>query len=155
MEYLREWADLLALSGKGLTTPIRAEIDSGLDPTSMVTPSTSRTLLYQDGVRLLFLPTNTGKNYVSREEELQREQEGAKGTNRPARTRKIAKEGGIDVVVEIANSSGMEGSPSQQLRVRARRTNYAEDAVIKEISEETIVKRLEEAIQVFKTDQDL
>ena len=155
VEYLREWADLLALSGKGLTTPIRAEIDSGLDPTSMVTPSTSRTLLYQDGVRLLFLPTNTGKKYVSREEELQREQEGPKGVNMPARSRKVAKEGGIDVVVEIANNSGMEDSSTQQLRIRARRTNYVQDAVIKEISEATIVKRLEEAIEVFKTDQDL
>lgn len=158
IEYMREWADLLALSGKGLTTPIRAEIDSGLDPASMVTPSTSRTLLYQDGVRLLFLPTNTGKNYASREEELQREQEGGKGTGtKTAQSRRIAKEGGIDVVVEIANSSGIEntGVPSQQLRVRARRTNYAADAVIKEISETTIVKRLEEAIEVFRADQGI
>jgi hypothetical protein len=157
IEYLREWGDLLALSGKGLTTPIRAETDSGLDPTSMITPSTSRTLLYQDGIRLLFLPTSTGKNYVSREEELRREQDGAKGANKQPRSRKIAKDGGIDVVVEIANTSGMEGSgvPSQELRVRARRTNYADDAVIKEISETTIVKRLEDAIEVFKTDQNL
>ncbi len=153
IEYLREWADLLALKGKGLTTPIRAEIDSGLDPSAMVTPATSRTLLYQDGVRLLFLPTNTGKNYVSREEEIQQEQRGAKGSNK--RSQRIAKEGGVDVVVEIFNSSGIEGTRSQQLRVRARRTNYAEDAVIKEISEGTIVKRLEEAIQVFKTDQGM
>ena len=102
----------------------------------------------------MFLPTSTGKNYVSREEELQREQDGA-STNKPSRSRKIAKEGGIDVVVEIANSSGIEGTgvPSQQLRVRARRTNYAEDAIIKEISEATITKKLEEAIEVFKTDQ--
>ena len=156
IEYLQEWADLLALSGKGLTTPIRAETDGGLDPTSMITPSTSRTTLYQDGVRLLFLPTNTGKNYVSREEELQREQEGSSASPTATRSRKIAKEGGIDVVVEIANSpSNNESSPMQQLRVRARRTNYAEDAVIKELSETTIVKRLEEAINVFKTDQKL
>ena len=153
IEYLGEWADVLALSGKGLTTPIRAEIDGSLDPSSMVTPSNSRTLLVQDGVRLLFLPTNTGKNYASREEELEQEKQGQKSTNRPAR--KFAKEGGIDVVVEIANTSGIDGPPMQQLRVRARRTNYAEDAVIKEISESTIVKRLEEAIDVFKTDQNM
>lgn len=152
IEYLREWGDLLAVSRKGLTTPIRAETDIGLDPTSMITPSTSRTLLYQEGIRLLFLPTNTGKNYVSREEELRKEQKG--GDNKQSRPRRIAKEGGIDVVVEIANMSGIEGTgvPSQQLRVRARRTNYAVDAVIKEISETTIVDRLKEAIEVFKTD---
>jgi hypothetical protein len=152
IEYLREWGDLLEVSGKGLTTPIRAESDIGLDPTSMITPSTSRTLLYQEGIRLLFLPTNTGKNYVSREEELRKEQKG--GANKQSRSRRIAKEGGIDVVVEVANMSGIEGTgvPSQQLRVRARRTNYAVDAVIKEISETTIVDRLKEAIKVFKTD---
>ena len=154
IEYIREWADFLALSGKGLTTPIRAETDSGLDPTSMVTPSTSRTLLFQDGVRLLFLPTNTGKNYASRDEE--REQESA-GNKQSSRRRKIAKEGGIDVVLEIANTPGIggNGKKKQQLRVRARRTNYAQDAVIKEISETTIVTRLEEAVEVFKTDQNI
>jgi len=157
IEYIREWADLLALSGKGLTTPIRAVTDGGLDPTSMITPSTSRTLLYQEGVRLLFLPTNTGKNYVSREEEIKREQEGSKGSNIQSRSSKIAKEGGIDIVVEIVKISGIDKNsvPSQQLRVRARRTNYAEDAVIKELSEIAIVKRLEEAMEVFQTDQNL
>jgi hypothetical protein len=152
IEYLKEWANLLARKGKGLTTPIRAETDGELDPASMITPSTIRTLLYQDGVRLLFLPTNTGKNYVSREEELRREQD---GTSRQSRSRRIAKEGGIDVVVEIVNMSSIDGTsvPLQQLRVRARRTNYAEGAVIKELSETTIVQRLEDAIEVFKTDQ--
>lgn len=155
IEYLQEWADLLALSGKGLTTPVRAETNSGLDPTSMITPSTSRTLLYQDGVRLLFLPTNTGKNYISREEELRREQDGGAKSTRNIKSRRMPKEGGIDVVVEIANTPSIDGASTQQLRVRARRTNYAEDAVVKELSETTIVKRLEEAIEVFKTDQEL
>lgn len=152
IEYLKEWANLLVRKGKGLTTPIRAETDGKLDPASMITPSTIRTLLYQDGVRLLFLPTNTGKNYVSREEELRKEQD---DTSSQYRSRRIAKEGGIDVVVEIVNMPSIDGTsvPSQQLRVRARRTNYAEAAVIKELSETTIVKRLEEAIEVFKTDQ--
>ena len=52
-----------------------------------------------------------------------------------------AKEGGIDVVVEITKE--------QKLRVRARRCNYADDAVIKELSEGTIVKRLQDAMDVW------
>jgi hypothetical protein len=36
------------------------------------------------------------------------------------------------------------------LRVRARRCNYADDAVIKELSEETILKRLKEAVQSWQ-----
>jgi len=159
IEYLKEWADLLALSGKGLTTPIRAETDSGLDPASMITPSTSRTVLYQDGVRLLFLPTNTGTNYASREEEARRrENEGGNSNNVNKKSRRIAKEGGIDVVVEIANTAfvGDESQQpqKQQLRVRARRTNYAPDAVIKELSETTILKRLEDAMVVFNRENN-
>ena len=158
IEYLKEWADLLAVSGKGLTTPIRAETDSGLDPASMITPSTSRTVLYQDGVRLLFLPTNTGTNYASREEEARRRQNegGNSNNNMNKKSRRIAKEGGIDVVVEIANTAFVDedSQQQQQLRVRARRTNYAPDAVIKELSETTILKRLEDAMVVFNRENN-
>ncbi|VEU39931.1 unnamed protein product [Pseudo-nitzschia multistriata] len=160
LEYLGEWAGVLARSGKGLTTPVKAETEGGLDPASMVTPSNSRTLLVQDGVRLLFLPTKTGKNYASKEEEeeLRREQQQTSGSgNRVPPPPKTAREGGIDVVVEIADLPG-EGSSAprrRQLRVRARRTNYSEDAVFKEMSEATILKRLEEALEVFKTENNI
>ena len=52
------------------------------------------------------------------------------------------KEGGVDIVVEVTTDD--------DLRVRARRCNYADDAVIKELSEETILKQLEGAIAVWK-----
>eukprot|EP00526_Cylindrotheca_closterium_P007718 CAMPEP_0113635386 /NCGR_PEP_ID=MMETSP0017_2-20120614/18448_1 /TAXON_ID=2856 /ORGANISM="Cylindrotheca closterium" /LENGTH=650 /DNA_ID=CAMNT_0000546169 /DNA_START=200 /DNA_END=2149 /DNA_ORIENTATION=- /assembly_acc=CAM_ASM_000147 len=146
VEYLNEWSALLAETGKGLTTPILAV--KGIE-------SQSASLMQaQGGVRLLFLPTNTGKNYMSREEEeAKKEKEGAKsgGSNTPAankasldeklRLTKRTKEGGIDVVVEVTKDD--------QLRVRARRCNYADDAVLKELSEETILKRLQEALEVW------
>jgi hypothetical protein len=97
----------------------------------------------QDEVRLLFLQTKTGKNYLSRreEEKQQREQEDNSSQMKVNMSR-LKKEGGIDLVVELTKEN--------QLRVRARRCNYADDAVIKELSEETILKRLEDAMAVWK-----
>ena len=65
-EYLNEWALNLALNPRGLTTPIRVE------PSTINGRNGDRS-----GVQLLFLPTATGKNYKSREEE--RELEGRSG----------------------------------------------------------------------------
>ena len=136
VEYVREWASLLADRGKGLTTPVMA-VDG-------IVSRSSHLVTIQDGVRLLFLPTNTGKNYLSKDEERAREKEGS-STKNTINMSRLKKEGGIDVVVEVTKEN--------QLRVRARRCNYADDAVIKELSEETILKRLQDAMEVWKKEQ--
>jgi hypothetical protein len=130
VEYIQGWADILATSGKGLTTPVRA--------TPGINSRSGHLVKEQDGVSLLFLPTQTGKNYVSRTEEKKREE-----VEQPSKPfRPSVGEGGIDVVVEVTKNN--------QLRVRARRCNYADDAVIKELSEETILKRLKDAVQSWQ-----
>ena len=137
LEYVQGWAEILADSGQGLTTPVRSF--NGIQSKS------SHLVDRQDGVQLLFLPTKTGKYYMSKEEEREREGQSGRtaGTAGSSPTfRKNVQEGGIDVVVEITNDS--------KLRVRARRCNYAYDAVIKVLSEETILKRLEDAMEVWK-----
>ena len=137
LEYIQGWAEILADSGKGLTTPIQAV--KGIQSRS------SHLVEKQDGVQLLFLPTKTGKNYMSKDEERQRETETGRKTGTAGASvafRKTVREGGIDVVVEITKE--------QTLRLRARRCNYADDAVIKELSEETILKRLQDAMEVWK-----
>lgn len=138
LEYLQGWAEILADSGKGLTTPVRCL--NGIESRS------SHLVDHQDGVQLLFLPTRTGRNYMSKDEEREREgrtgkKAGTAGASPPFR--KNVREGGIDVVVEITKDN-------RKMRVRARRCNYAYDAVIKELSEETILKRLEDAMDVWK-----
>lgn len=156
LEYMQEWADLLATSRKGLTTPVLA--DRGLPPSPI--GGGSRAVIRQDGVQLLFLPTNTGRNYVSRDEEVQRDRDRGLGgssngsTGPPPPRRRMAREGGIAVVVELVQKHDGPGSAvgGRQLRVRARRCNYADDAVIKELSETTIVKRLQDALEVWKKD---
>ena len=139
VEYVQQWGQLLATS-KGLTTPIQVDPNGGIQPSKSV----GSILKQQDGVQLLFLPTKTGKNYLSKSEERQRESDGqsSKGPSAASLSRRIKKEGGIDVVVEITRDG--------ELRVRARRCNYANDAVIKELSEATILKRLQEAISSWK-----
>jgi hypothetical protein len=154
VEYLKEWADLLASSGKGLTTPIWSSHGFLYNTRIMPQP---RTILKQDGVQLLFLPTATGKNYMSRDEEMEGDKEPRGGgssstTQASPKPRKMAREGGIDVVIEVVTLPQQQES---RLRVRARRCNYADDAVIKELSEATIVKRLEDAMNVWKKEQQL
>lgn len=150
VEYLQEWAYVLAASGKGLTTPIRA--DNGLPLSSI--GGQSRSIMRQDGVQLIFLPTKTGRNYMSREEEVERDRERRSGNNSPGSTpppnRRMAREGGLDIVVELVSKSGIRDSGNRLIRVRARRCNYSDDAVIKELSENTIVKRLADALEVWK-----
>jgi hypothetical protein len=129
-EYLNEWANNFALNPRGLTTPIRVE------PSQMKNDGFLRR--ERSGVKLLFLPTATGKNYLSREEE--RETEGRSGRVTSMRNR-LAKEGGVEVVVEI--------TADDTLRVRAKRCNYADGVPKKELSEQTIRKRLEKALDVW------
>ena len=133
-EYLNEWANNFALNPRGLTTPIRVEPSK----LKVVQNKKREGVRERSGVELLFLPTATGKNYLSREEERERESSGRSG--KVSRSR-LAKEGGIEVVVEITSDDS--------LRVRAKRCNYADGVPLKELSEETILKRLESAIDVW------
>ena len=76
-------------------------------------------------------------------EERDKEYRGAGGNaSSPRQFKRNVREGGIDVVVEITKEN--------KLRIRARRCNYADDAVVKELSEKTILKRLEDAMSVWR-----
>ena len=58
------------------------------------------------------------------------------------------KEGGIEVLVEEVTRAG-----KRQLRVRARRCNMDDATVVKELSEQTILKNLGKAVEVWKKEQ--
>ncbi|GKY91401.1 hypothetical protein MPSEU_000112400 [Mayamaea pseudoterrestris] len=134
-EYIREWAELFAASGKGMTTPIRYRAISAQLP---------RGVVQQQACQLVFVATATGKNYMSKEEEREREAKGIKkdaSTLPPAR---LAKEGGVEFVIEVTKDDSV--------RVRAKRCNYARDATIKELSESTILSRFKDCIDVWKKD---
>mmetsp|Transcript_4404 Transcript_4404/g.5619 ORF Transcript_4404/g.5619 Transcript_4404/m.5619 type:complete len:613 (+) Transcript_4404:78-1916(+) len=134
-EYVREWAIVTygGVSGRktGLTTPV--EVERSYPP--------------KNGMRVLFKETNTGKRYLSKEEEKKLEDERAK-RNTGGKIYNVAKrtrEGGVEILVEVS----YEGT----LRVRARRCAMGDDTVVKEISEQTILKRLEEGLQFWIREQ--
>jgi len=128
-EYLKEWGEVLVESGK-LTTPARFE-PSLLGPNAALEGVAQR-----DGLKLVFEATRTGANYVSKEEERKLEKRGVKAA--PLRAKP---EGGIEVLVEITTQD--------QLRVRATRTNMAPKTIIKELSEQSILRRLKESLEIF------
>ena len=136
VEYVREWAEVLAL-GKGLTTPTRAE-RSDPAPNPEFEGVKARA-----GAKLVFLPTNTGSAYRSKDEEKEAESSTGKTSTTPIYKGKL--EGGVEVLVEVTTKN--------YLRVRARRCNMADSTTIKALSEETILNRLQDCIAVWKKNQ--
>ena len=129
-DYLMKWAKLFETDpkGMGLTTPIRLLPSSNIETTDVESFS---------GLRLVFQSTNTG--YKSKKEEDEKSNE----TNNTKKKKKKEKlEGGVEVLVEKLISG--------TIQVRAKRCDFDEDTMIKEMSEETIIKELRKAIDVWK-----
>lgn len=148
-DYIQEWSKLFETDPKGmrLTTPVQ------------VVPSSSSSVLRTkkkeedeegtngisavNGVCLLFEKKDTG--YKSKEEEA------ASGRRVPetvaTKKKKVEKkkEGGVEILVEKLEANG-------EIQVRVRRCNFDEDnpPSFKEMSEESIVKELKKAIEIWK-----
>ena len=158
-EYICEWAELLCASGKGiLTTPVRLEVVSAAASSNPILPSG---VIQQSPsiVRLLFQPTNTGKYYVSKddEREIASSRNNADGTSSsstpppPVRASRLAKEGGLEFVMEAVPRPPTDNDgPELQLRIRVKRCNYNYDTIIKELSEQTIIGQFKKCIEVWK-----
>lgn len=132
VEYLKEWGMLLAESRK-LTTPIEYDI-------SVKGPNAAfEGVAQRDGLKLLFRPTNTGADYLSKEEERELEKRGASKST--TATRRLKREGGVEIMVEITTGGA--------LRVRAARCNMGPATVVKELSESSILKQLKKGLDVF------
>ncbi len=151
--YMSEWSDRFSngAKGTGLTTPVTVSPSTfiGEDGVSI------STLRQRYGVRLEFKQTNTGSSYKSKSEERELEQQrpaGAANANAGAskfKPLRQKKEGGVEIICEELSS----GNGKFELRVRARRCNMDDATVVKELSEETILKRLGEAVEVWKKER--
>ena len=132
-EYLKEWGKVLADSGK-LTTPVDfAKSTQGPN-------AAFEGVAQRGGMKLLFRATSTGQDYLSKEEEREMESKGIK----PSSNRRVKPEGGVEVLVEVTTKGA--------LRVRATRTDMGPATVVKELSEATILKRLEDSLDLFVRD---
>jgi len=150
--YINQWSDRFnnGAKGTGLTTPVTVSESRFLNDSD--SPSNIR---QKYGVRLEFKSTNTGAAYKSKSEEKQLERQRSGGAPPPSSSSSSAfsrvqkKEGGIEIICEeIVSKEG-----KVELRLRARRCNMDDATVIKEMSEQTILKRLDEAVEVWKKGQ--
>jgi len=146
--YLTEWSLLFdnGAKGTGLTTPVT------ITP-SKFSPTPSLSVRAKWGVRLEFKQTSTGSSYLSKDEERELERErqtpsDVSSNKEPPKIKntKQKKEGGVEILVEkTISKDGIAG-----IRVRATRCNMSDFTVIKELSEETIVKKVQGAIVTWK-----
>lgn len=141
--YMDQWSERFdkGAKGTGLTTPVAVSPSRFLDEVEH--PSVVR----KYGVRLEFKQTSTGSSYKSKSEEkdLEATTPNESSTSGTANTFRQSKEGGVEIVVEEVTKAD-----KRQLRVRARRCNMDDATVVKEISEKDILKRLGEAVGVWK-----
>ncbi len=149
-QYVTLWSE--AYDGGGTTIPK----GTGLTTPAIVRPSRRPPspfdgVVERSGVRVLFRTTNTGARYKSASEERMDERARSGGgttttkkssssssSSSPSSMAKERKEGGVEVLVERT----VDGS----VRVRARRCNVDDKTVVKEMSEEVIVRSLKKAL---------
>lgn len=128
-DYLQQWAGMFEGKGMGLTTPVTVR---------PVSSSNAK------GVQILFLQVNTGYKdkdaaKEDKEDDYTRQQDDNK------KQQEQVKQGGVEVLVEKL--------PDDSVQVRARRCEMDDDTMIKEMSEETILKELKKALDVWKKQQ--
>ena len=119
--YIQQSAALFVTSGVGLTTPVSVE------PVVQSDASVS-------GARILFQKVDTG--YDDKDDENEEEEE-----TKPKKQE--VKQGGVEVLVEKVGNGDL-------LQVRAQRCEIEEGTMIKEMSEATILKELQKAMDVWK-----
>jgi len=148
-QYVKQWSSTYEgdRKGTGLTTPVIVR-------KSRKPPSELDGVIARVGVRILFQTTNTGDRYKSASEEKLDEKERnsdpgggsvKSSSSKPIMT-KAQKEGGVEVLVEKTTDGN--------IRVRARRCNVDNKTIVKEMSEEVIVKSLKKAVEAWVKARD-
>jgi len=139
---VNKWSQLLVDDPKRmkLTTPVVAVPSPSPSAAEGGDDDGGITVLASKGVQLVFQNIDTG--YKSRKEEEEEEEERGKEQKKQ---KKPKKEGGVEIVVEK-----VQKGETKSIRVTARRCNVDDDTVLKEMSEDAIVKELRKAIGVWK-----
>ncbi len=148
--FIDEWSNAFrnGARGTGLTTPVEVV------PSSFENELETSIVRDRYGVRLEFKQTNTGSAYRSKDEEREVEKQRPQASQPSYQKsgsvlqsgRRQSREGGVEIVVERLGSAE---NGVNDLRVRARRCNMGDFTVVKELSEETIVKKLEKAVEIW------
>lgn len=146
--YISEWSDMFnnGAKGTGLTTPVTV-VAGKYDM-----ENESSTIRSKYGLRLEFKQTMTGSSYKSKDEEKRVESQRSdssytpnKPQQQPVSSKRPRREGGVEILAEQT----VDVNGKFDLRVRARRCNMDDNTVVKELSEETILKKLSKAVEVW------
>ena len=132
-EYIQQWAMLFDKDkgggGMGLTTPVTVRpIDKNNNDNNGMAK----------GVQIVFSKVQTG--YRDKDKEKDKDKDEA--SKEPE---KEVKQGGVEILVEKVGDDAVQ--------VRAGRCEMEEDTMIKEMSEQTILKELKKAMDVWKKQQ--
>jgi len=176
--YIKSWSNLFQTGsggGKGgtikLTTPVKVLLsdddNDDDDNNNEGSNAAADAVVASTGVRLVFQNVDTG--YKNKREEQQQQQQDEDGDqeandgNGKREKKKPKLEGGVEILVQkiIAvdekrnndNNNNNQQDDDVQVQVRAKRCNFNDDTIIKEMSEETIIKELDKAISVWKRQQ--
>lgn len=138
-DYIEKWSKLFTNGNIHLTTPVTVEL--------VVVPN-DEDGVRRRGIRLLFKDTRTGYQSKTEEQESNSSQPHAASLDDTQANKKKkkqgsskVKQGGVEILVE-QNSKGVQ--------VTAKRCEIEDDTIIKEMSEETILNELKQAIEVWK-----
>jgi hypothetical protein len=127
-DYISTWANNMFVNGSiKLTTPVVLEA---------VSSENTR------GIRLLFKDANTGYKNKNEESESGKARPPSSDETKKKKKENTKLQGGVQIVVEKTAGSDVQ--------VLARRCETDEDTVIKEMSEETIMSELRQAIDIWK-----
>lgn len=125
-DYLVKWSKMFTNGGIKLTTPVEVVHATNDSKTA---------------VRFLFKDTNTGYKNKSEESESGKYRPPSDEDKSKKKESKTTKQGGVEIVVEKFGDG---------LQVVASRCEIDADTIIKEMSEETILKELQLALDVWK-----
>jgi hypothetical protein len=134
--YIQTWSQQTFTQDGGKKSGLTTPVSLILLPETKSSPDGN--VVAVSGVQLVFKPTKTGDAYTTKNEE--KAQETAQGEG--SKKKKPKKEGGVEILVEKLKDG--------QIQVRARRCELDEDTMIKSMSEETILGKLNEAIKAWK-----
>ena len=125
------WVQLFVTGNIELTTPVQ------IQQVVLDTENADDGVEAEASVRLLFQKIDTGYKSKKDEESETNDDEDSGSSSK----KEEPKQGGVEILVQkLANG----------LRIQARRCEIDDDTTIKEMSEETIVRELEMAIDVWK-----
>jgi len=137
-DYITEkWMDLFQTKSISLTTPVKVfkRSDRSKEQSDSDSNSETETIADSANCRLVFQKIDTG--YKADKD---------KDDDTKDKKKEEVKQGGVEILVQKVVS----GNAKQSLRVIARRCEVDDDTMIKEMSEEIILKELQTAIAVWK-----